>query len=124
MVRFILNLPWTLLGLVLAVISMPVSMWWDKSHRAFIFRIKSFWWYTWLPGQANARAMAISHVVMMGPKELPNDLEHELIHVRQYDREPFIYPFLYYADVFRNGYRASKYESEAYDVSGNPYLGK
>jgi hypothetical protein len=68
--------------------------------------------------------MAIGHAVMLGPQELPKDLEHELIHVKQYDREPLIYPFLYYREVWAKGYRNSAYESEAYEVSGNPYLGK
>jgi hypothetical protein len=124
MLAFVLNLPWTLLGLAFGTLSLPTSIQWNREHRAFILYAKSFWWYVWLPGQANARAMTIGHVVVLSPKELPKDLEHELVHVQQYDRIPFIFPLLYYIEVFTKGYSQSKYEIEAYKVSGNPHLGK
>jgi hypothetical protein len=44
----------------------------------------------------NARASAIGHVVILGPNLEDKDLEHELIHVEQYERMPLIQPFLYY----------------------------
>jgi len=43
----------------------------------------------------HARAMTIGHIILLGPKELKNDFEHELIHVKQCEKYPFIFPFLY-----------------------------
>jgi hypothetical protein len=48
------------------------------------------------------------------------DLEHELIHVRQAEKEPFIFPILYSLET-KN--RANKYEVEAYRDSGSRYEG-
>lgn len=66
--------------------------------------------------------MALGHVVMLGPLEKEKDLEHELIHVEQWIREPFIHFFLYNIELMRHGYRNNKYEVEAYDRAGNIYL--
>lgn len=50
-----------------------------------------------------------------------NDLEHELIHIEQHMREPFIHPFLAAIELAKNGPRNSKYEKEAYDKANNKY---
>jgi ASC-1-like (ASCH) protein len=66
--------------------------------------------------------MAIGNIVLMGPKLLANDLEHELVHVAQSMREPLIHPFLYQIENARKGYRKNKYEMEAYTKAGNAYV--
>lgn len=119
---FILNIPWTLVGIVTALISIPTKLTFDQNHLAFIFQVKSFWWYTWLPGKRGARAMVNGHVVLLTPHILENDLGHELIHVEQFIRRPFIHPFLYTYQTWKYGYRQNKYEVEAYDRSGSKYL--
>ena len=72
----------------------------------------------------NSRAMAIGHVVLMGPKTLDRDLEHELIHIEQLARAPLVHPFLYWLEFLRHGYRKNKYEEEAYAKAGNIYRGE
>ena len=67
------------------------------------------------------RAANIGQVILLGPKLDPKDLKHELIHVEQYMRYPFIYPFLYYYELFKKGYRNNRFEDEAYRRAGNFY---
>jgi hypothetical protein len=121
-IAFILNSPWTALGLFLALVSLPrkAKINWDKL--AIIVWINSWWWAIfWMKG---ARAAAFGHVILLGDKTRDLDLEHELIHVEQYVRAPIIHPFLYAIELIRKGYRNNKYEEEAYRRSGNTYTKK
>lgn len=120
--RLLLNLPWSLLGILFAIISLPKKLIFVKTPKAIIFNIKSFWWYAWLPGMKGTRAMAIGNIVLLGENILDKDLEHELVHVRQFEREPFIHPFLYQYQNFIHGYKENKYEKEAYRKAGNIYI--
>lgn len=122
-IAFILNFPWTIIGLLLALMSVPYSLHFDGTRLAVIFNVRSFWWYRWLPGKNGVRAMANGHVVQLGPKALNTDLAHELVHVEQAIREPLIKPFLYEIETLKNGYRQNKYEREAYDRTGDTYVG-
>lgn len=70
-----------------------------------------------------ARATAFGHVVLLGPNLEDKDLEHELIHVEQFEREPLIHPILYSVERMRKGYRNNKYEDQAYTRAGNVYKG-
>ncbi|MDB5266826.1 MAG: hypothetical protein JWN89_641 [Parcubacteria group bacterium] len=124
MISFVLNLPWTILGVLAAIVSMPNKFRTNPSPFALVFTVKSFWWYTWLPKRKGARAMAIGRVVLLGPNILEHDLEHELIHVEQAARIPLIHPVLYAIESFRKGYRENKYEKEAYGRAGNIYIEK
>lgn len=69
----------------------------------------------------NARAMAVGHIILLGPKELKNDLEHEIIHVKQCQRYPIIQPFWYLYELMKNGYRQNRFEDEAYALSKSIY---
>ena len=121
-IAFILNLPWTILGLLLALVSFPVKVRLDRENWAIILWIKSWWWTVlWMKG---TRAVTIAHVVLLGDRTENLDLEHELIHVEQYIRTPFIHRFLYYLELILHGYRNNKYEEEAYRRSGNKYQAK
>jgi hypothetical protein len=119
LIAFILNLPWTILGLFVGLISIPERVRIDKENWAIILWVKSWWWTVlWMK---NARAATIAHVVLLGDRTENLDLEHELIHVEQYMRIPFVHPFLYYLELIRHGYGNNKYEVEAYRRSGNEY---
>ncbi len=67
------------------------------------------------------RAITNGHVIQLGPLEREKDLEHELIHVEQAEREPFIHPLLYLVESRKHGYRQNKYEDEAYTRASNEY---
>ena len=122
LLSFTLNLPYTIAGLITGLISVPRSILIRKKPLSIVVEVKSFWWakYTYL---RRARAMTVGHTILLGPKILDRDLEHELIHVRQYEQEPLVYPLLYYTELIRKGYRNSKYEDEAYRKSGSIYKG-
>jgi len=122
MISFVINLPYTVIGLIVALISMPNKISFILRPCSIIFKVKKFWWkFGYL---RNARAMTIGHVVLLGPNLEAKDFEHELIHVEQYQRLPLIYPFLYYYELIKRGYRNNKYEEEAYRRAGNIYKGK
>jgi len=119
-ITFTLNLPYTIIGLFLWILSWPIDL--PKfilKPTALIFKIKSFWWTF---GYAkNARAMCIGHVVLLSPDVEACDLEHELVHIEQYQRLPFVFPFYYYYELLQNGYVNNKYEIEAYRSAGNKH---
>lgn len=71
-----------------------------------------------------SRAMTIGHIILLSPKVLKNDLEHEIIHVRQCDKYPVIYPILYLYELLKRGYRQNRFEDEAYTLSKSVYQGK
>lgn len=122
MIGFVLNLPYTVIGLIMALVSMPIKISFKTKPCSIIFKVKQFWWkFGYL---RNARAMTIGHVVLLGPNLEDKDFEHELIHVEQYQRLPLIQPFLYYYELIKKGYRNNKYEDEAYKRAGNVYKGK
>ncbi len=123
-IGYLLNLPWMLCGLLAVILSGPQSVSINKKPWALVFKVKSLWWYQWLPGYAKTRAIVNGYCVQLGPRADEADLLHELIHVEQYIREPFIHPFLYIIESWKHGYRANRYEEEAYTRSGSRYEGK
>jgi len=122
-IRSLLNLPWTICLILFAIISFPERILINKVPLfCIVFRVKSFWWLEWLPRYNGVRGMAMGNCVLLSQKEMDKDFEHELVHVEQYNREPFIHFFLYHIETMRRGYRQNKYEVEAYDKVGNVYL--
>lgn len=124
LIAFILNLPWTLLGAALALLSMPRKIRLSKSPLAIVVNVQSFWWYSWMPRKRRVRAVTNGQLIQLGPLELPGDLAHELIHVEQAIRTPFLHGFLTMYQTARHGYEGNKYEREAYESAGNPYKPK
>jgi ASC-1-like (ASCH) protein len=120
LIKILLNLPHTLIGLILGVISGIKRGVWNKEPYAIIFYVKSLWWMKgYMKG---GRACAIGNIVLLGPEIADKDLEHELVHVQQHEKYPFIFPFLYYIELIRKGYRSNKYEDEAYATAGNKHI--
>lgn len=121
LVLFILNLPFTLTGIVPMLLSGPYNAQLITNPIAFVFKVKRFWWtFGYLK---NARAMTIGHIVLVSPKELKNDLEHEIIHVKQCERYPVIFPLLYLYELLTKGVRQNRFEDEAYTLSKSVYRG-
>jgi hypothetical protein len=120
-VAFVLNLPWNIIGLLLALCSLPYRIVLNKEPLAAIIYVRSFWWQTWLSSHKSVRASSIGNFVLLSKKLLSKDIEHELVHVRQYEQRPFIQAFLYMAETLRHGYKNNKYEIEAYEKAGNMY---
>jgi hypothetical protein len=119
MLSFLLNLPWTVLGLLAALLSVPSSTSIRVEKFTFIVSVRKLWWAVgYLKG---ARAVTIGQAILLGPKIEPGDLAHERVHVAQYQRQPLIHPFLYAFELAKNGYRNNRYEQEAYAVAGKYY---
>lgn len=118
----LLNLPWSATGLILGLISWPYGARVSKSPPALVFNVKSFWWAKISPSKKGVRAITNGHVVSLGPNVLNKDLEHELIHVKQSIRQPFVFPILYQIENFTHGNKNNKYEREAYKLSGSKYF--
>lgn len=119
---FVLNSPYTLFGILLAILSVPRSLNFDRNQFALIFRVRLA--YPFLPYMKSWRGMALGNVVILNKRELPNDLEHELIHVEQFNRHPFIHYWMNIIELYKKGYRNNRFEIEAYDRSKSVYLGK
>ena len=118
---FILDLPFTLTGIIPLILSIPYEFKFVKNPYALVFKVKSFWWiHIYRP---KIRAMTVGHMVLMGPRLLRNDLEHEIIHVKQAERYPVIMPFLYLYESLTKGYRNNRFEDEAYTLSDSIYEG-
>lgn len=120
MFSLVLNSVYTLLGLIIGFVSLPTSIHFHKNPYAIVVHVKSFWW-SFTNG---SRAKTCGNVILLGPTIFKNDLEHELIHVQQGERYPLIFPLLYYIEFFTKGYKANKFEKEAYRLSKSTYLGK
>lgn len=122
MIGFILNLPYTLIGLIVGFISSPEAIDMKKNPYAIVLKVRKLWWA--IGYMKGARAVTIGHTILLGSRIENKDLEHELIHVQQYERAPLIYPILYYTELIRKGYKNNKYEVEAYRIAGNVYKEK
>ena len=115
----ILNFPWTVLGIIIGLISIPKSV--SLSNKALIFKTSSWWWTKFFSYMKGVRGQAMGSVVILGQNALPFDLEHELIHVDQYRTYPLIFPLLYFFEYIRFGYKNNKFEREAYLKAGNEF---
>lgn len=116
MIGFIINLPYTLLFIFVSLISFPQHITFDKRNYTVIIHVKSFWWV--FGYMKKARAMTFGHTILLGQKLKSTDLAHELIHVKQFNTMPVIFPLFYLFFLIKNGHRNNKYEIEAYRLSG------
>jgi hypothetical protein len=121
-VAFILNLPWILIGVIVAIVSIPTGIKLSVDPFALVVQVKSFWWYNFLPSKKGVRAITNGHIICLGPLVEKNDLEHELIHVKQHQRQPLMHPLLYFLENLFHGYENNKYEQEAYLKSKSRYI--
>jgi hypothetical protein len=79
---------------------------------------------SWIPGNKNVEAVAFWNSVFLRDIYWPIDpqnrttielLFHELIHVEQFRRSPFLFPIKYLVDHLRYGYWNNPAEVEARD---------
>ena len=123
LLSLLLNLPWTIMGIFLASISIPISLRFKAQPYALIFRVSNLNWWSRIYGREGVRAAALGNVILLG-QTTAGDLEHELMHIKQAMHRPLIHPFLYLYESLRHGYRNNKYEQEAYAAAGSPYIGQ
>lgn len=119
MFSFVLNLPYTCIGILVALFLRPLRVSWNKEGYSIIFNVrKNRLPFNCLKGW---RGITIGHSIILNSTVEKKDLEHELIHIGQYVKFPFIFPLLYWIELIRKGYRDNKYEVEAYTKSGNRF---
>lgn len=70
----------------------------------------------WLSGMRRpAAAVTLGRTILVNPS-IPLSgrlIDHELAHVRQWERNPHLFPFRYIASHIRRGYGENPYEAEA-----------
>ena len=118
MAVFVLNLPWTLCGLLLGLVSLPFSIKMEEDGSLIVMKVKRIWFNEifmrrWVIGATSGA------VILLSGRAEEFTYDHELIHVRQFEAAPFYFPLLYFAEVIRHGYSKNRYEQEAYWLSGN-----
>ncbi|MDB5245204.1 MAG: hypothetical protein JWN90_309 [Parcubacteria group bacterium] len=117
---FILNLPYTFVGIITALVLFPKKVTFNKENSALVFYVKGeYVFFTYMKGW---RGMALGNVVIPNPREFPNDLEHELIHLEQYRRYPLIMFWMNLLELLRKGYKNNRFEIEAYARSNSLYV--
>ncbi|MBI2326716.1 hypothetical protein HYU92_00180 [Candidatus Curtissbacteria bacterium] len=121
MIALVFNLPFTLIGIISAIFSLPYQIRIVKNPLSLVIKVRKFWWV--FGYMKNARAMTIGYIVLLGPRLLRNDLEHEFIHVKQFQKYPLIFPLLYFYELLKNGPRKNRFEDEAYTLSRSIYEG-
>ncbi len=123
-IGYLLNLPWTIIGILLALLSIPRKIFIRED--AIVFRVRSFWWSFFVPrmNYRKLRGITNGNIISLSPLEERNDLAHELVHVRQFMQKPFIQAFLYWIEARKFGHGLdNKFEREAYETTGSMYRG-
>lgn len=112
MASFILNIGWSLLGFVVAIISLPIKIKFEPVAKISVIEVKRLW-IGEIFLQRRIRGMAFGRIILLSEAKNEFTFAHELIHVRQYDRMPLIFPFLYCLETARVGYEKNRFEEEA-----------
>ena len=112
--KYILNIPWSLVGVSNALLSIPFRV--ETMPDALVFHCYSCGLaHLFFP---KARGITFGNVIVLRRTAHEKILEHELIHVEQCMRYPFFFPILYTVELVRHGYWKNRFEIEAYDESG------
>ncbi len=113
---FTLNLPWTLCGLLLGLLSFPVGIKIEENGFLIVMKVKRIWLNEIFMRDRVVGATAGS-LILLSDKAEKFTRAHERIHVRQFETKPFFFPVLYCVELIRHGYFKNKYEEEAYWLS-------
>lgn len=116
-IKFILNIPWTILGLVVVgMLSVPKNIVIDKNNGVIILIV----WRLWLNEiflRRRINGFTLGNIVLLTERFSDFIYNHELVHICQFRKIPLIFPFLYCIEFIKNGYHKNKYEIEAYQVN-------
>ena len=123
---FISNLPWSIVGIMTAMLSIPKKVKFSKKPSAIIFYIRSFWWYSWIPRFKKVRGITNGHIISVNDEADDLDVKHALIHVEQNMRYPLISGFVFGFEQLIHGFgpERNRFEKEAYERSRSRYLYK
>lgn len=116
-ITFILNFPWSLLGLLCGLLSLPQNIRVDRSRSVVIINVKRLWMneiFLW----RGVRGLTLGNTMLLSKLSNNNTYNHEIVHLRQFMKMPLIFPLFYCIELVKNGYQGNKYEKEAYQAGG------
>lgn len=114
-VKYLLNFPWTLLGIVNLLFCLPYRISFKRDAcvvTGLTCGLVHIYAY-------RAKGVTFGNLVVVRKNEPDCILEHELVHVEQFMRQPFIHQFLYMKEFLLKGYWNNPYEVEAYTRSNS-----
>ena len=110
---FVLNLPWSLAGLFYSLLMLPRNIKTDKLQFVMVLRVRRLW-INEVVLRRRVRGFTLGNTILLSDVADNNTYDHEIVHVRQFMKEPFIFPLFYCFEFIKHGYQNSKYEKEAY----------
>lgn len=110
----ILNFPWTLLGLAVGLLSVPKGAKFSKTY--FVINVRRLW-LNEIYMRRRVRGVTVGSTILLSDSADKFTLDHELVHLKQFQKYPFIFPILYLFELLKNGYGNNKYEEEAYQLT-------
>lgn len=81
----------------------------NKPPRAHVV-VKWPWWYKGFTG------FTLGPIIFVKDRRDKYTLIHELVHVKQFYKNPFTFWYKYLVELNKKGYRNNKYEKEAYKI--------
>ncbi len=118
LVQFLINLPWTIFGLLNALISQPVEVEINLSRLTLIIWVKNI---KFIPSEFFA--LTCGHVILIKMKarnqqrrwgyDAEKLKQHEFVHVKQFDRFWGFFPLIYSIESLLHGYNENHFELEA-----------
>ncbi len=111
-VVFVLNIPWSLLGLLCGLLSLPKNIRMDKFQFLLVVNVKRLWINEIFLGR-KAKGFTAGNTVLLSDASDNGTYNHEIVHARQFMKMPLIFPLFYCAEYVKNGYQGNKYEKEA-----------
>ena len=115
--RYLANLPWTIIGLILAATCFPEEFRYWKND-TLVFTVHFIWF---IPKKYIG--WTCGHVILINKNAKKNErlLRHELVHVEQHDRYWGLFPILYLWERMLRGYTNNRFEVEARSRANSPY---
>jgi hypothetical protein len=114
-VQFFINLPWTMLGTLNAILSIPLSLEFVFDRLAIILWVNNIRFVS-----ENVAGWTCGHIILLKTRVRTYDPQivyelklHELTHVDQFDRFWGAFPIFYAAEYLRKGYENNRFEVEA-----------
>jgi len=108
--KYLLNAPWTFLGIIHLLLCLPYKVE-VREHALIFYSITCGLIHLYKP---KVRGFVVGNIVTIRRNVPHNILEHELVHIDQCMRYPFIFYFLYVYELLRKGYWKNRFEVEAY----------
>jgi len=119
-ILFLLNLPWTTLGILVGAVSLPANVKINRTPTVIVVYVKRLW-LNEIFLRRRVWGFTLGNTVLLDKQADGSVYNHELVHIRQFERLPLVFPLLYCVECVRKGYRRNEYEEEARVVSDGDF---